>query len=230
MRITTYVGLFIGIFAAAFVGRVSSARAATDFMTSWQAKTYVPAWYIGKAMPAYQSFITVGFELIDDGKIADLSKTIVRWYIDDKLFKNEDNGVGIKKVTVYNQKYGGDVTSIKISIPNYKGVPLERSIDIPVKDQEVVIDVPFFDKRIPKGDDAMFAWPFFFNAPTMDMLGLQWNTPGSEAKQAGNILEPLILTVGRDIPQGTQYEVGATIGNLRKNSESATKSVIVETR
>lgn len=228
IRITIYAGLFMGICAAVFIGKISSARAATDFMTSWQTKTYVPAWYEGKAFPAYQSFITVGFELIEDGKIVNLSKTPVRWYVDDQLFKNEDNGLGIKKVTIYNQKYGGDVTSIKISIPNYKGGALEKVIDIPIKNQEVVVDAPFFDKKIPKGEDTIFAWPFFFNTVASNMMALQWNV-GGETKQTSNIGEPLTVTVGRDIPTGTQYEIGAAVGNLRKNSESATKSVILET-
>lgn len=204
------------------------AHADTDFMTSWQAKTYIPQWYIGKAFPTYQSFITVGFELIENGKIVDLSKTVVRWYVDDVLFKNEDNGLGIKKVTVYNQKYGGDVSSIKISLPSYKGGILEKTIDIPIKNPEVVIDAPFFQKKVSKGASDLFAWPFYFNAASSSMLSLRWSAEGGDA-QAGKVGDPFKLTVDRDVEPGTKYTIGATIGNLKKTAEGAAQEMIIET-
>lgn len=228
VRIIKYLSLIAGICAVILIGHASPVFAATEFMTSWQTKTYTPDWYMGKAFPTYQSFITVTFELIENGKAVDLSKTIVRWYVDDKLFKNEMNGLGIKKLVVYNQKYGGDVTSIKISLPSYKGSVLEKTIDIPVKDPEVVIDVPFFQKKISTGENTLFAWPFYFNALTVNSLGLQWRAAGG-TNQAGKLGEPFRLTVGKGTESGVKYEIGATIGNLQKTSESAVKNVLMET-
>jgi hypothetical protein len=206
---------------------ISHANAATDFMVSWQTRTYAPDWYIGKALPTYQSFIDVQFELIEDGKVADLSKAIVRWYVDDKLFKNEDSGLGIKKFTVYNQKYGG-VTSVKISLPEYKGAVLEKTIDIPVKNPEVVIDIPFFEKRIPKGESKLFAWPFFFNTLAAGNLSLQWTVDGTEVKQQRADVSSLLFTVGKDMQAGERSMIKATVVNQRKASEAVQKEVLAE--
>lgn len=221
---------YLCLAATVMVGVGSSAahvHAAVEFMTSWQAKTYTPEWYGGRAFPTYQSFITVGFELIENGKIADLSKTAVRWYVDDAMLKNEGNGLGIKKVAVYNQKYGGDVSSVKISIPSYKGGALEKTIDVPIKNSEVVIDIPFFGKRLPKGENLIFAWPFYFNTLSRDMIGLQWSAEGG-ASQLGRLGEAFRLNVEKDTPSGMKYTIKAVIGSLKRAEESAIQSEIME--
>lgn len=202
--------------------------AGTEFMTSWSAKTYAPAWYTGKVFPVYQSFVTVAFELVENGKMVDLSKTIVQWYVNDTMLRNETNGLGIKKFTLYNQQYNGDIINVKIAIPNYKGSALQKTIDIKVKNPEVVIDVPYFEKRVPKGDATVFAWPFFFNATRASELGLQWNTEG--APQPGVLGEALTVKVGDDVSVGTQYRIGATIGNKKKPLESMVSTILIETK
>lgn len=217
------VGMAIGL--GSFM---PNAHAATDFMTSWQTKTYTPDWYIGKALPTYQSFINVTFELIEDGKPADLSKTIVRWYVGDVLYKNELNGLGIKNITVYNQKYGGDVTDIKISLPEYKTGVLEKTISIPIKDPEVVIDVPFFEKRVPKGENKIFAWPFFFNTLVAGNLNLQWTVDGIGVTAQRASAPLLLFTVGNDIQTGGQSRIGVMVTNQRKNDETTQKEALVE--
>lgn len=207
---------------------LSSAHAATEFMTSWQSQTFVPAWYEGKAFPTYQSPINIGFEIVEDGKMVDLSKTAVRWYVDGKLFRNETNGLGIKQVIVFNRKYGGDISSIKISIPDYKGRVLEEILDIPIKRPEVVIDVPYFQKKVEKGTNTLYAWPFFFNATNAGGLSLRWIVDGNEL-QTGNANTPeLLYTVGNDITPGSKSTIEAVMINQKKSLENVIKKVFVE--
>lgn len=220
--------LFIGIAMLCFGFGFLHTNAATEFMTNWEAKTYTPEWYTGKAFPTFQSFITVGFELIENGKIADLSKTGVRWYVDDVLYKNEINGLGIKNFTIYNQKYGGDTTSIKIVIPSYKGAVLEKTIAIPVKNPEVVIDAPFFEKRATRQAHDLFAWPFYFNAASKDLLNIEWRAEGGAA-QAAKVGDAFKLSIDRDVEEGTRYKIEAFIKNQRKTTEEARASMIIET-
>lgn len=225
--------VYASIAMAMIVGfglRVSQAHAATEFMTSWQTQTFVPAWYGGKAFPTYQSPIRIGFELVEDGKIVDLSKTAVRWYVDGKLLKNETNGLGIKQITVFNKKYGGDVSSIKISLPDYKGGVLEKLFDIPIKTPEVVIDVPYFQKKVERGSNTLYAWPFFFNATSAGSLNLRWTVDGNEL-QSGNANTPTLLyTVGNDIGSGARSTIEALVINQKKSFENISQKVFVETK
>ncbi|HAL24979.1 TPA: hypothetical protein DIS57_01955 [Candidatus Wolfebacteria bacterium] len=210
------------------LGGVAHAHAETEFMTNWQTRTYVPAWYEGRAFPTHESAITITFELIEDGKIADLSQTGVRWYVDGKLVKNELNGLGIKRVIIVNKKYGGGVSSIKITIPSYNGKLYEKTFDIPIRKPEVVIDVPYFKKGIERGENAMYAWPFFFNTTDVRTLNLQWTIDGKalDTKKADEAA--LLFTVGSDIPPGSRSTIEAIIINQRKAIENVRNKVFVE--
>lgn len=209
------------------LGGVANVHAATDFMTNWQTRTYVPDWYEGKAFPTHESAITVAFELIEDGKVADLSKTAVRWYVDGKMIKNEVNGLGIKKVVIINKKYGGSVSTIRISIPDYKGKAEENIIDIPIKKPEVVIDVPYFQKTAEKGVNTFYAWPYFFNTTSASNLGLQWAVDGKKLPIKRANESQLLFTIGNDIPEGSRSMIEATISNQRKTIEQVAKKVFV---
>lgn len=221
---------FGAVIALAIVLGVSAPRAnaATDFIVDWQTKTYVPAWYEGKAFPTYQSFLAIGFELVENGKVVDLSKTAVRWYVNGKLLKNETSGLGIRQVTVFNKKYGGDVASIKIAIPDYKGQALSKSFDIPVKKAEVVIDVPYANKKVLRGENTLFAWPFYFNVQKASDLRLQWKVDGNtlETSEATNS-RLLFLTEG-GAREGAKSTIEATVINPGKVIEHVVKKVLVD--
>ena len=214
--------------AVALGGRPVSVHADTDFMVDWKAKTYVPAWYEGKAFPTYQSFITIGFELIENGKVVDLSKTAIRWYVDGKLLKNETSGLGIRQVTVYNKKYGGDMASIKIAIPDYKGQALTKLLDIPVKKPEVVIDVPYAGKKVARGESLLFAWPFFFNATGAEGLSLQWKVDGNALKTSSASNARLLFLAEGGAREGAKSTIEATVINPGKAIEHMVKKVLVD--
>ncbi|EKD24257.1 MAG: hypothetical protein ACD_81C00067G0002 [uncultured bacterium] len=223
-----YICTIVSVLIVAFTIFIPSAEAAVEFMTSWHTRTYVPAWYAGKALPTYQSPIDVAFELIEDGKVANLATSSVRWYVDGKLIKNETNGLGIRKVIVFNKKYGGDVLNIKIVLPDYKGRPLEKIFDIPVKSPEVVIDVPYFQKKVEKGDNTFYAWPFYFNTTSNEALSLRWKVNGN-ALETGRANDPvLVMTIGNDAKTGAKYTLEATMINKGKLLENITKKMFVD--
>ena len=211
-----------------FVASAPVAHADTDFMVDWQTKTYVPAWYGGRAFPTNQSFVTISFELIENGRVADLSKTAVRWYVDDKLIKNETNGLGIRQIIVFNKKYGNDILGIKIAIPDYKGQALTKLFEIPVKNPEVVIDVPYAKKKVARGDDMLYAWPFFFNAASADNLRVQWTVDGN-ALQTAKASDPrLLFSAGNESREGVKSTVEAIITNPAKAVERALERVLID--
>src|SRR3989338_5844802 len=95
-KLFSLFGLFVLaalIFANASFAQTSSPRV----LLTWQAKNYVPAGYLGKALPSPSSIVTASVEIIDQGKIADLSKNNVYWYLNGSLV---GSGVGKKTVSV----------------------------------------------------------------------------------------------------------------------------------
>ena len=77
---------------------VTQTTSRPQFMVSWQAQSYAPSWYQGKIFPTKGSRINVVFELVDGGKIADLSKLKVRWYLNDKLVLNEKTDLALNHI------------------------------------------------------------------------------------------------------------------------------------
>jgi hypothetical protein len=205
---------------------LTNAQTSFQFIISWQADNYAPSWYQGKILAVNGTPIEINFELIDNGKLADLSKTKVRWYINDKLMKNEKDGLGIKVLKFVNSDYAGQETEIMISVVDYKGgEPLEKIITIPVVKPEVIIRVPYADRKISAGLSGFEAIPFFFNIKNTGSLSIEWST--NEQKPEGALGNPWLLNLNIEpqTPSGTEIELSILIKNLLKGMEFASKNI-----
>ena len=138
-RLSFYGVFAIFVLVTCYLLLVTPAQAAPQFLASWKADSYVPSWYQGKILPSRGTPVTVSFEVINSGQKADLSGTAVRWYINNKLVKNETNGFGIQSISFNIPDYGGQETEVRIAIPNYRGSELNHILRIPVKNPEAVL-------------------------------------------------------------------------------------------
>ncbi len=211
------------------ISHSANAQAAPEFLVSWQAQSYVPIWYQGKVFPTYGSRVDVKFELIDNGKIADLSKAKIRWYVNDDLTRNENNGLGIKNYSFVNSSvYGGNDLEVKVSIVDYKGKSLDKIIAIPVKSPEAIIEAPYLDNGVDKGKSAFFAWPFFFGIP--NNFSIKWMVDGNEANGSSANSPILSLNIDSGTLPKTIINLKAQIQNLSNQMEIAEKLVPLEVK
>jgi len=217
------VSIFYFLFSIFYL---AGAQTSPQFLVSWQAQSYIPNWYQGKILPTNGTPTEISFELIDKGKLADLSKTKVRWYINDELVKNEENGLGIKSLKIITPNYSGQETEIRISVVDYLGgETLDKIIKIPVVGPEVLIDSPYPDKKISAGSSIFQAIPFFFNIKNLNSLSIEWSA--NEQKPAGLSANPwlLNLNIGAETPTGTEIKLSVLVKNILKELEFASKSV-----
>ncbi len=216
-------------FCAAMVfvltGAISTAHADTQAIMSWKATNYVPSWYKGRVMPGYGSRVTVGLDVLENGKIADISKKTIRWYMNDNLVQNETNGLGLQSYTFRNSSLSQDPITVRVSILDYNGQPLDQLVRIPVVSPEVVIDAPYYDRRIEKGSSIFSALPFFFNIANPSQLRLAWNINGAD--MSGDKTDPNKLTfvMPAGVDSGTEFAVKATADSLNDIYSSAEKTV-----
>ncbi len=195
-----------------------------EFLTSWKADSFAPFWYGGKILPSRGSRVTVSFELLNSGKISNLSNTAVRWYVNDNLAKNERSGLGIKDYSFVVTDYPGNNTEIRISIPNHNGQNLNKIIEIPVVSPEVNIESP----NLTLGDiskNAIFkASPFFFNVKTINNLSFQWTANGQTAGiyKGSNILD---FNVDPKVGLNSQINLKITAKNLLNEMEFVNKEI-----
>ena len=108
------------LFGAVFLLNIPTTSAAPQFWFSWQAGNYAPSWYQGKVLPIVGSPITVNFELIDNGQIADISQNKIRWYVNDRLIINETNGLGIQSARFRIPDYAVNAVELRVSVVGYQ--------------------------------------------------------------------------------------------------------------
>ncbi len=218
-----------GAFQSARAQSGQSLQPAPEFLASWQANSFVPSWYEGKIFPVYGSRIDVNFELIDNGKIADLSKEKVRWYVNDDLILNEKNGLGIKNFSFVNNYFYGGELEVKISIPEYKSGSLIKVVHIPVKTPEVAVEAPYFGQILKQGKNLVFAWPFFFSATDLNNLSLEWRADDKTLAKATALNPSFYVNVDAGAESGKKINLLARFSNLKNNMEFAGKAIILET-
>lgn len=203
--------------------------ASPKFLVSWQVQNYAPSWYQGKVLPIYQTPIEITFELVDGGKLADLSTTKIRWYINDKLVKNEIDGLGIKSLKIITPDYNGNETKIRMSIVDYRGSNLEHIVSIPVIGPEVVINAPYPDRKINRELSAFQAFPFFFNIKNLNELSVGWSANRQVFKtQPGSNLWQLDFRADSSTPSGYLIDLEVVINNVLNQLEFASKNFQLE--
>lgn len=194
-----------------------NAQTAPQFMISWKADSYAPSWYQGKVFPTRGSRVEVAFELIDNGKIADISKSKIRWYVNDRLVLNEKNGLGIKTHSFRVVDYPGQDVEVRIVVVDYKnGDQLSDLIIIPVAHSEAVIDAPYAGRKIgniSNDKNSFFAYPFFFNVLDLSKLSFNWAVDGRSAESNGGNSQKLDLSIDPLAPPGFETGVRLRISN-----------------
>ncbi|MFH1346955.1 MAG: hypothetical protein ABIH10_01755 [Spirochaetota bacterium] len=202
-----------------------SAQAVPQFLISWKAQNYVPDWYSGKIFPTAATSVDVSFELMVNGKPADLSTVKVRWYVNDKLVKNEINGLGIKKINIIVPKYFGQTMQVRIAIVDFSGGGLiDKMIDIPVVRPETVINAPYKNNEIKTGESIFEVFPFFFSTDDKGNFSVRWSVLGQEPESQG---DPFMLNLNIDtqMPVGSNINLSVAMSNIIKTLESANQTI-----
>lgn len=207
-------GIFlITIYYLPFTG---NAQALPEFMLTWKANNYAPASYQGKVLPANGTKVDVAMELIDNGKLANLSGTEVRWFVNRKL---SAFGSGLKNFSFTADRFRGDQV-VEVTLVDYKGQGLTKRIVIPVVSPEVAID---------GGPNIFRALLYFFNVQNLSQIKITWSASGNEA--SGLVENPDILNLDTTgVPSETEINLQLTVQNLLKPIETATKSVTFLTK
>ncbi len=203
----------------------ASAQSSPQFLVSWQAQSYVPSWYSGKVFPTQGSAVEITFEVLNNGKIVNISGNKVRWYINDKLIKNENDGLGIKSLKTYATGYAGFDLEVRIVIPDYPTGVLDTTIRIPIVRPEVVIEAPYPDNKVSSGSNLFEALPFFFNVKNLSELSFEWTANNKKATETGENPWALNLNVNPQTPSGTSINILATVKNILKELEFTSKSL-----
>ncbi|GEM_PF-501598 len=223
----------------------SAQQSEPQFLVTWSAKSYVPPQFKGKILPAAGSLVTVSFELLDNGKLIDLSRPfvysclnsftgavvthqdvpVIYWYLNDVLVKG---GTNQQTVAFYVPTAVSGALDLKIQIPNYeKGCFSDfvfSETQIPVASPEVVIEAPYPNGNFTTTSFVVTGVPYFFGVASPAELSYTWNVNGETPPNAENP-EELNVALNPDAPSGSTVSIGLSIQNPKNPSESGGASL-----
>lgn len=199
--------LIILLTALAPLSPIGAQQPAYEFIFNWKSDAYAPAFYKGKILATNDSRITAAFNLIRGGKLIDLSKKEIRWFIGGKLIER-----GAGKQTISFQRANGREREIvaRVEIVGLNGEDLSKIFIIPTTAPEAVIDAP----EITAGTNILRILPFYFNIGDLSQLSFKWEVNNEET--LGDAKQPNILRI--DIPEGARGAELRISGSARSNN------------
>lgn len=197
-------------------------QAEPTFFVTWRAQSYVPAGFNGKILPAANSPITASFELVQNGKLVNLSRETILWYLDRKLIQS---GVGLQTISFLASDAPGTQHELRARINNFqdKSIIVLKTVRIPVAQSEAVIRAPFYQNAFSGGNARVTALPYFFNVQNQSELDFSWEVSGQRPVPGGS---PEILDVnsGNLVP-GQILDIRLDVSKPGSLFETATKII-----
>lgn len=161
----------------------------------WSTDSYVPFGYQGRALPTKGSSVTVEADLkISGGNPKNLKYS---WFLDD-IFQEAKSGYGKDDFEFAIRRVEGASHNVLIKIFNEsRSFYVEKSIDIPIADPELVIyhknnskvNLPYVSSAksfeiISDMESAFLALPYFFNIKSLKDLEFEWKLGTKSVKES----------------------------------------------
>lgn len=200
----------------------AAAQAAEPFIfLTWRADSSAPADFRGKILPTAYTRISAGVEVISNGKIADLSRATVSWYLDNNLLAS---GSGLRQITFNAPEIGNTVRDLRVEILGVGDGFLIKTVEIPVVQPEVIIEAPLPERTFSGSQVTLVAKPYFFNFISGVVFDWKINGQEPESRDNSGILQ---VNLKPNTPQGFKIGVEVTAYNPANALDSATKKISI---
>jgi len=209
------LGAFFGGLLFVGFGAFAVHAASPAVFISWKAQSYVPASFQGKVLPTASSSFSASVEVIDGGKLADISKQTIYWYADDEFL---GGGAGTQAITFSGPSRSPNLINLRVQIPGYAGGMLIKAVEIPIMNPEVVIESPYPAHAFSSSPVAVAVLPYFFHVHDLSKLTINWIMNGAPPE---NPLNPQILTINTNVQPETTIPISVSVVNADDFLDSA---------
>lgn len=198
------------------------AEEAPIFWVTWNAESYSTPEFKGKALPSYGTLTNIAFELVQNGKVVSLNSQEVIWYLNGTSVKK---GLGIKELSFHSGLSSG-ANRIRIELPGFKGgASLLKSVEIPVKLPEVVLDAPYVKKAVTSREINLRALPYYFNAMRSGELSWIWQVGTTTLNDSVKEPNKITIDIPEGAPKGSQILAKIRIDNPSKKEGAETMAL-----
>lgn len=219
-----YIAAIMLLFLFLIAHQKVQAQPAPVFMVTWQAESFIPAEFEGRAIPTNRTSVEVAMNLVENKKIVNLSGTEIKWFVNDKRVLR---GNGAQLMHFQVDEFTNRAQGVRIEIPDHKGIKLEKTILIPLATPELVVQTFRIGDKIGAGETiTLKAMPYFFNTATIQDLSFNWLVNNKEPRiddpLAFTSPNELALTIPKEVPSETLVNIIASAKNIRIPSEMTT--------
>lgn len=190
---------------------------------TWKAKSYVPNDYLGKILPGASSPILVSLEAFENGKVADISNSQIKWYVDGELSATTVGKKSFDLRTSHSPSSG--VILVRANITNKWDRQYSKEVSIPVSPPVVILKSNYLSRSFGDNKISISAYPYFFGTNSLSDLIFAWKVNGQPVNSAEN---PQIIDVSfnKDADPGSTITVEGAVSNPSGVRESAFKREI----
>lgn len=211
--------LFFGVFSSSHAGN-------PELIVTWKADNFYPTTYTGKAIPSFGTKIYVAVEAFQDGKLLDISKSVIEWR---KNRERIQQGMGQKEtVVVFSEN--DEINFVSVSV-KWNGGSIEKNITIPVAKPKLILELPYANSTVQKNTDiSITATPYFFNAKSFSDLSFSWQI-GALKRGTGSDNKIIINTGNPSIASERIVTINGYVQNRRSLLEiikTQTKMIVGE--
>lgn len=167
----------VGLFCFFVFGASAQQESPYHTILQWQTSSFYPSNYQGKPLPSDGSLVRVSLQLLRDNKIIDASSYPIKWYANNKYFRE---GTGLTEISFRVDESRGDFYSIKASVTTDGGV-VSEFLTIPIAQPELILESTATNGGIKPNSSVTFSVvPYFFNIQSLADLNISWNIQGQK--------------------------------------------------
>ncbi len=208
--------------ALIFFAQPVAGQSSIQAFVTWKADSFVPADAAIKAIPTKGSQISAGVEALEAGRPIDLSKTEIRWYVNDRFLKS---GIGMATITFPAEQLASRY-DLRAVLKQVRGADISKTVQIPMTSPIVVIDGPYAYKIAP-AELRLTARPYFFGVKTIDNFLVTWKVNGgtlpvvsdnplvANLSLAGVVSNQSVLITAEAVSPADQFQRAHASLNLR---------------
>jgi hypothetical protein len=217
---------FFGIVSAATPKKSTPISLPVDFgpqiLLTWKAQNYTPIEYAGKSIPVGNTSVLASMELLDNGKLVDLTDIRVNWYLDGEFF---DGGLNKHSILIRLPKLPINKILIRAEIQNYKESDIVRAVEIQPIRPEVVIESGYPYSFLYSLTHTLKATVYYFNVKNPTSLVYAWKVNDVAATSNEN---PSLLDVVLPDSTPNKFLLTTSLSVTDPESSSLFSSALVE--
>lgn len=161
-RITLSIIMATGMLVPFFL------HAAPELILTWQAVSYTPQGFMGKALPTADTPVEASILLIDGGRIINLAPYEINWYADEKRIAG---GTGVYTAKTKAPATGQDSFELRAHVAKYADSPIDAFATIPIIKPQITII-----KKMKRGAATEFSIaPYFWNITDPRDITITWD-------------------------------------------------------